>query len=42
VRDAAEGLLRYGRIWYRGINTALTVRDGYAVFSIEIDALCWP
>ncbi|KWR81675.1 hypothetical protein RN01_15430 [Cupriavidus sp. SHE] len=39
VRDAAEGLLRYGRIWYRGINTALTVRDGYAVFSIEIDGV---
>ncbi|ULX50779.1 hypothetical protein A9P79_02095 [Cupriavidus taiwanensis] len=37
VRDAVDGLLRYGRIWYRGIDTALTVREGYAVFSIEID-----
>lgn len=37
VRDAVEGILRYGRIWYRGIDTALTVREGYAAFSIEIE-----
>ncbi len=37
VRDAVEGILRYGRIWYRGIGTALTVHEGYAGFSVEID-----
>ncbi|MGO4327177.1 AraC family transcriptional regulator ligand-binding domain-containing protein [Cupriavidus sp. 2TAF22] len=37
ARDAVEGILRYGRIWYRGIDTALTVREGYAAFSVEID-----
>lgn len=37
VRDAVDGILRYGRIWYRGIDTALTVQEGYAGFSVEID-----
>ncbi|CAG2157917.1 HTH-type transcriptional regulator VirS [Cupriavidus yeoncheonensis] len=37
VRDAVEGILRYGRIWYRGIDTALSIREGFASFSVEID-----
>lgn len=36
VREAVDGILRYGRIWYRGIDTALTVREGFASFSVEI------
>ena len=36
VRDAVDGILRYGRIWYRGIDTALTAREGFASFSVEI------
>ena len=36
LRDAADGILRYGRIWYRGVDTALTTREGFASFSVEI------
>lgn len=36
LQDAADGILRYGRIWYRGIDTALTTREGFASFSVEI------
>ena len=40
AREALASLLRYARIWYRGIRLTLESDQGYAMLAYETDALC--
>ena len=40
AREALARLLRYARIWYRGIRLTLESDQGYAMLAYETDALC--